>query len=57
MKLAIAATFAASAAAFAPLAPVVSRTTFLGYRIHVYNEDDGIDATFYCDEDTYLLGE
>lgn len=57
MKLAIAAILVASAAAFAPSAPVVSRTTSLGYSIHVVNEDEGIDDTFDCDEDSFLVGE
>jgi len=57
MKLAIAAILVASAAAFAPSAPVVSRTTSLGYSIHVFNEDEGIDATFECADDCFLVGE
>eukprot|EP00984_Skeletonema_dohrnii_P008846 scaffold3294_cov126-Skeletonema_dohrnii-CCMP3373.AAC.1 len=55
MKLAIAAILVASAAAFAPSAPVVSRTTSLGYSIHVVNEDEGIDATFECADDSFLV--
>ena len=57
MKLAIAAILVASAAAFAPSAPVVSRTTSLGYSIHVVNEDEGIDSTFDCADDSFLVGE
>mmetsp|Transcript_7637 Transcript_7637/g.15579 ORF Transcript_7637/g.15579 Transcript_7637/m.15579 type:complete len:127 (+) Transcript_7637:80-460(+) len=55
MKLAIAAILVASAAAFAPSAPVVSRTTSLGYSIHVVNEDEGIDSTFDCADDSFLV--
>mmetsp|Transcript_32207 Transcript_32207/g.41617 ORF Transcript_32207/g.41617 Transcript_32207/m.41617 type:complete len:127 (-) Transcript_32207:176-556(-) len=55
MKLAIAAILVASAAAFAPSAPVVSRTTSLGYSIHVFNEDEGIDSTFDCADDSFLV--
>ena len=57
MKLAVAATLVASAAAFAPSAPVISRASSLSYSIHVINEDEGIDATFECDEETFLVGE
>ncbi len=57
MKLAIAAILVASAAAFAPSASIVSRSSSLGYNVHIYNEDDGIDAILWVDEDTYILGE
>ena len=57
MKLAIAAILVASAAAFAPSAPVVSRSTSLGYSVSVYNEDEGIDATFECADDSFIVGK
>lgn len=57
MKFAIAAALVASASAFAPMAPVVSRTTSLGYSVHVFNEDEGIDATFDCADDVFLVGK
>jgi hypothetical protein len=57
MKLAIAALLVASAAAFAPVAPVFTRTTSLGYSIHVINEDEGIDTTFDCAGDVFIVGE
>ena len=57
MKLAIAALLVASAAAFAPSAPVVTRTTSLGYSVKVVNEDEGIDATFDCADDVFIVGE
>ena len=57
MKLAIATLLVASAAAFAPSAPVVTRTTSLGYSVKVVNEDEGIDATFECADDSFIVGE
>ena len=59
MKLAIAATLVASAAAFAPSAPVISRasSTSLNWSVHVVNEDEGIDATFDCADDVFIVGE
>ncbi|KAL7497360.1 hypothetical protein ACHAWT_007595 [Skeletonema menzelii] len=55
MKLAIATLLVASAAAFAPSAPVVTRTTSLGYSVKVVNEDEGIDATFECADDSFIV--
>lgn len=57
MKLAIVATLAAGAAAFAPSAPAFTRTSSLGYSVHVFNEDEGIDATFDCADDVFIVGE
>ena len=57
MKLAIVATLAAGAAAFAPSAPAFTRTSSLGYSVHCFNEDEGIDATFDCADDVFIVGE
>ena len=57
MKLAIAALLVVSAAAFAPVAPVVTTTTSLGYSVRVFNEPEGIDATFDCGENTRIIGK
>ena len=58
MQFTIAALLVASAAAFAPVAPVVTRSTSLGYSITVYNEDEGIEKqTFECADDVFLVGE
>lgn len=56
MQFTIAALLVASAAAFAPVAPVVTRSTSLGYSITVYNEDEGIEKqTFDCADDVFLV--
>lgn len=57
MKLAIVATLAAGAAAFAPSAPAFTRTSSLGYSVKVFNEDEGIDTTFDCADDVFIVGE
>jgi hypothetical protein len=57
MKLAIAALLVASAAAFAPMAPVVTRTTSLGYSVKLISEEHGIDATIECAADSFIVGE
>ncbi|KAL7443521.1 hypothetical protein ACHAXM_008952 [Skeletonema potamos] len=55
MKLAIAALLVASAAAFAPMAPVVTRTTSLGYSVKLISEEHGIDATIECAADSFIV--
>lgn len=56
MKLAIIAACVASAAAFAPMAPV-RQATSLDYSVKVFNEEEGIDATFECADDVFIVGE
>jgi hypothetical protein len=57
MKLAIAALLAGSAAAFAPMAPVVTRNSALGYSVKLISEEHGIDSTIECAGDTFIVGE
>merc|ERR1712087_366246 len=44
----------ASAAAFAPMAPV-RQATSLDYSVKVFNEEEGIDETFECADDVFIV--
>eukprot|EP00585_Thalassiosira_rotula_P014881 CAMPEP_0196170044 /NCGR_PEP_ID=MMETSP0911-20130528/4467_1 /TAXON_ID=49265 /ORGANISM="Thalassiosira rotula, Strain GSO102" /LENGTH=131 /DNA_ID=CAMNT_0041436521 /DNA_START=151 /DNA_END=546 /DNA_ORIENTATION=- len=59
-KTLIAALLAVSAQGFAPTprsAVTVRQQTSLGYSVRVFNEEEGIEATYECPDDVYIVDQ